>query len=66
MKILSATQTVTTDGVTVEGEDVSPEQVRADLPELVRRHKRAVKSDPMWGFFGGTIEIDNRTYQVAP
>ena len=47
------------------GNPVSPEQFREDLPELRRIHNNALKTETTWEFFGGTIDIEDRTYQVC-
>lgn len=57
MQVLSGWQT--------GGGAVTQEQWEADYPILLERHKKALKSSPTWAFFGGTITIENRTYQVC-
>ncbi len=42
------------------------EQQQEDMPELVKMHAQALKTDMMWEFFGGTITLPNgNAYQVA-
>lgn len=45
--------------------NVSPEQIQADYPKLKEIHAKAMKSDPLWEFFGGVLSIDGREYQVC-
>jgi hypothetical protein len=68
MRIISASQPVHNDrdGAIVAEESVPPAVIEKDLPELKTRHQEAMKKDPTWSMFGGFIDIDNRTYQVAP
>jgi hypothetical protein len=57
MKIISAT---------VDGKDIDPEQIKADMPKLLKEHEKALKDEPMWDMFGGVIVIEgNRRYQVS-
>lgn len=44
---------------------VSPKQIKKDYPLLLKKHQQALKSEPTWSFFGGTIVINNRVYQVS-
>ena len=46
--------------------ECSEEQQEKDMPELERLHEKALKSEMMWKFFGGTITLPNgNEYQVA-
>jgi hypothetical protein len=47
-------------------EDLTKEQIEADMPELVKKHEEALASEPTWKFFGGIITINGHEYQVAP
>ena len=41
------------------------EQQKEDMPELMKMHARALQTDMMWKFFGGTITPPNgNRYQV--
>ena len=41
------------------------EQQKEDMPELMKMHERALQTDMMWEFFGGTITLPNgNRYQV--
>jgi len=51
MKIISTTAT--------------PEQQKADYKQLLAAHKRAMKEEPTWSWFGGVITINGRKYQVC-
>lgn len=44
---------------------VSPEQYQEDYPKLLRKHQEALKQEPMWEFFGGTLTVEDRIYQVC-
>jgi len=45
--------------------ECSEEQQKEDMPELLRLNDEAVKAEMMWGFFGGTITLQNgNQYQV--
>jgi hypothetical protein len=47
------------------GEEIPAEQINADVPRLRKLHKEALKDDPTWEFFGGTITLDKtRHYQL--
>lgn len=41
------------------------EQYKEDYPKLVKQYKKALKENPLWGIFGGTITVNGRSYQVA-
>jgi hypothetical protein len=42
------------------------EQLKEDMADLLVLHKRAMETEIMWQFFGGTITLDNgNQYQVA-
>ena len=44
----------------------TPEQQKADMPELQKAYDKAKEENPLWGFFGGTIKLSNgHVYQVA-
>ena len=46
--------------------ECTKEEQQKDMPELVRLHAHALKTDMMWEFFGGTITLPNgHKYQVA-
>tara|TARA_B100001123_G_C15158431_1_gene966454 strand:+ start:923 stop:1087 length:165 start_codon:yes stop_codon:yes gene_type:complete len=46
--------------------ECTEEQQKEDMPELVKMHAQALKTDMMWEFFGGTITLPNgHRYQVA-
>lgn len=60
MKVIHAYQTI--DG---QSHPIPLEVQKEDYQELNRRHKRALEKEPTWGFFGGTITIENRHYQVG-
>jgi len=45
--------------------ECSEEQQKEDMPELLRLNAQAVETEMMWGFFGGTITLQNgNQYQV--
>ena len=45
--------------------ECSEEQQQEDMPELLRLNAQAVKTEIMWGFFGGTLTLSNgNQYQV--
>tara|TARA_R110002020_G_scaffold38008_1_gene114610 strand:- start:538 stop:702 length:165 start_codon:yes stop_codon:yes gene_type:complete len=45
--------------------ECSEAQQKEDMPELVKMHAQALKTDMMWEFFGGTITLPNgHRYQV--
>jgi len=58
MKIISAKD--------YEGNDIRFDEIEKDRPELERRHKELVKKDGTWAFFGGTLHIGKKVYQVVP
>jgi len=68
MTILSATMTVhdPLTHTTTEGVPVPPEIVQQDLPRLTEIHQKAMNGPSLWCYFGGTIDLENRSYQVAP
>ncbi len=46
--------------------ECSEEQQKEDMPELAQLHAKAMQTDMMWEFFGGTITLPNgNRYQVA-
>ena len=46
--------------------ECNEEQQKEDMPELVQLHAKAMQTDMMWEFFGGTITLPNgNRYQVA-
>lgn len=45
--------------------DATEAQLLKDTPKLLEIHERALKSDPTWAFFGGTITIGEHSYQIA-
>ena len=46
--------------------ECSKEQQKEDMPELVKLHAQALKTDMMWEFFGGMITLPNgNRYQVV-
>ena len=46
--------------------DHTDEQLKEDMADLLVLHKRAMETEMMWQFFGGTITLDNgNKYQVA-
>ena len=58
MKIIAATRTAGT-------EPVEDHEIKARREELLRRHKRAMKSQPTWPMFGGNIVVDGIKFQVC-
>ncbi len=45
--------------------ECTKEEQQKDMPELIKMHAQALKSDMMWEFFGGTITLSNgHRYQV--
>jgi len=45
--------------------DCTDEQTKEDMPELLKLHAEAMKTEFMWEFFGGTITLNNgHKYQV--
>ena len=45
--------------------ECSKEEQKKDMPELLRLNAQAVKTEIMWGFFGGTLTTqDGNQYQV--
>lgn len=36
-----------------------------EMQRLRAAHEKALKSNPTWHFFGGTIDIDNKRIQVC-
>lgn len=46
-------------------EDLTAEQIQADMPALEQEHTAACKAEPTWQFFGGIIVIGEHEYQVA-
>jgi hypothetical protein len=49
----------------VIGTKESLEQTRRDWPRLLKEHKKALRTQPTWAFFGGVITIEGREYQVV-
>ena len=47
-----------------QNESVCKEQIQLDHNKLTEIYQKMKKSDPTWPFFVGTIDIENRTYQV--
>lgn len=45
--------------------DATQEQMEQDYEQLLVVHKRAMKEELTWGWFGGTIRINGRFYQVV-
>ena len=44
------------------GKKIEPR--KEDFPALERMHQKALKVDLTWQFFGGTLIVNNRCYQV--
>ena len=45
--------------------ECTEQQQKEDMPELVQMHARALQTDIMWEFFGGTLTLPNgHRYQV--
>jgi hypothetical protein len=45
--------------------ECTEQQQKEDMPELTQLHARALKTDMMWEFFGGTLTLPNgHRYQV--
>ena len=45
--------------------DCTPEQIEEDMPELLKLHAEACKTEILWEFFGGDITLSNgHKYQV--
>lgn len=47
-------------------EDLTKEQIEADMPALLKEHEAALASEPTWAFFGGIINLNGHEYQVGP
>lgn len=47
-------------------EDLTKEQIQADMPELVKAHEEELRDNPTWRFFGGMIVLKDHEYQVMP
>jgi len=46
--------------------ECSEEQQKEDMPELIKMHTKALKTETMWEFFGGTLTLPNgNKYQVT-
>jgi len=46
--------------------ECSEEQQKEDMPELIKMHTKARKTEIMWEFFGGTLTLPNgNKYQVV-
>lgn len=45
--------------------NATKEQQEQDMPQLLEMHAKALRLDPTWAFFGGTLTIGDRNYQVA-
>jgi len=46
--------------------ECTEEQQKKDMPELIKLHTKALKTELMWEFFGGTLTLSNgNKYQVA-
>lgn len=46
--------------------NVTEAQETKDLPKVKKQCKIAEKYEPFFNLFGGTITIEDRTYQVSP
>ena len=45
--------------------DCTDEQIKEDMPELLKLHAEAMDTEFMWEFFGGIITLNNgHKYQV--
>lgn len=47
------------------GQPVDADTYKKDYPQIVKKHKAALKREPTWSMFGGVIHIEDRSYQVA-
>ncbi len=47
------------------GNNLTPEQIKADLPKLERANESAQRQEPTWNFFGGILEVNGHAYQVV-
>jgi hypothetical protein len=45
--------------------NATEEQLKQDYEALLAAHEKALKEELTWDWFGGTITINGRTYQVA-
>jgi hypothetical protein len=45
--------------------ELTTEQIQADMPELLKAHKKALNSEPTWNFFGGILTLGEHEYQVC-
>lgn len=46
--------------------ECNQEQQKEDMPELLEAHAKALETDMMWEFFGGTVTLPNgHVYQIA-
>ena len=61
MKVISAWK----DGKDGEKLPVDREQYNKDYPNIVATHNKMKKTSPTWQYFGGTVDIEDRHYQVA-
>jgi hypothetical protein len=43
----------------------TPEEQKKDYKALLAAHKRAMKEEPTWSWFGGVLTINGRRYQVV-
>ena len=53
------------DQVKIVWTNATEEQLKQDYEALLAAHKKALKEELTWDWFGGTITINGRTYQVA-
>ena len=47
-----------------ERNDLTDDQIRHDMPKLLEAHRKAIKENPTWEFFGGTLVVNDHEYQV--
>ncbi len=47
-----------------QGNTLTQEQINKDLPKLREINQKALETEALWEYFGGTIDIEDRTYQV--
>lgn len=46
-------------------EPITQEEWEKDYPVLLEKHRKLCKGPSLWEFFGGTISIEDREYQVC-